>query len=84
MVSSETLYGPWIRQERNPVHLKNNPTGYLEQPIIYKFNDGSFGAFYDPINNTHFYLFFSGYQPSQAQRYESFGVAKLAFLFEMS
>ena len=118
-----------MRLPTNPEQLIN-PTGYLEQPIIYNHSDGSFGAFFDsldnegkgvvgynwspdginwnencfqllpvapqngvhwanggrtpqglvPLNDTHFYLFFSGYQNNQGPRFESFGVAKVAFV----
>ena len=129
LVKSTNLYGPWIRETNNPVEIIN-PNNYTEQPIMYKFSDGSYGAFFDsldneakgdvgynwspdgvnwnencyqllnvlpqngvhwgtggrtpqgmvPINETHFYLFFSGYQPSQGQRFESFGMAKVSFV----
>ena len=32
------------------------------------------------INNTHFYLFFTGYTPTQGTRYESFGYAKVSII----
>ena len=129
LVSSPNLYGPWIREKTNPVELIN-PNNYTEQPIMYKFKDGSFGAFFDhldtehdgvvgynwspngidwnenclqllsvlpqkgthwgtgartpeglvAINDTHFYIFFTGYTPSQGQRFESFGMATIAFV----
>ena len=128
--SNNSLYGPWIRSPNNPIWLINNPQGYTEQPIVFKFKDNSYGAFFDslhnegkgvvgynwspdginwdencyqlltvlpqngthwgsggrtpqgliPINDTHFYLFFSGYTPQQGQRYESFGYAKVSFV----
>eukprot|EP01084_Bolivina_argentea_P187979 323685_1 len=53
MATSESLYGPWIRMPYpsvNPCSLCI-PNNQIEQPIVIKFSDGTYGLVFDALDH---------------------------------